>query len=227
MADTRVKASDLIGNWKETSRMTKGQAQAYTDTARVEFLVGNEYVWGRPASFMYRGTYVVSGSNLDLGSSNYTILSHTGNRLTLKDENGQYVFTRYVKTPDATDNSAAGSSNRGATGDLNGTAPSDISSLMGRWEVYKRTSEKRGTDLPDYNTLLRVIEVKQNDKGQQGLVYAAADMDGKPSWYIDRYSNGLVSAKGKSDRTLRILKATGTELIINEAGITYFFRKMR
>lgn len=224
---TNASARELSGAWKETARNRPGgEVIAFTDTMRVQFLMGNEYTWSKPMGFIYRGTYKLSDKALDMGSRYYTIVSLTDERIVLSDKGGQYTFVRDNSTM-RSDQSAASHSDRAAAaeGGYSG-APGSIDALMGKWEVYKRTASEVQKSI-DYSRQLRVIELKKNDGGEQGLVFAANDMQNKPSWYMDRYEDGTIYCKGRDARQLKVLHLADGELVIGEGDVTYFFKQFR
>lgn len=217
---------ELSGAWKETARSGPGGAIAFTDTMRIQFLIGNEYTWSKPMSFIYRGTYKLSDKALDMGSRYYTIIKMEDDRMVLSDKGGQYTFVRDTDAARA-DQSAATNGDRaaGAEGGYSGP-PRSIGALMGRWEVYKRTAAEVQKTI-DYSRQLRVIELKKNDGGEQGLVFAANDMQNKPSWYMDRYEDGTIYCKGRDARQLKVLHMADGELVIGEGNVTYFFKQFK
>ena len=219
-------ARELTGAWKETARSNAAGSIAFTDTMRIQFLMGNEYTWSKPMGFIYRGTYKLSDKALDMGSRYYTIVKMEDDRMVLSDKVGQYTFERDNSAPRA-DQSAAtnGSRAAGAEGGYSGP-PASIGALMGRWEVYKRTASEVQKSI-DYSRQLRVIELKRNDGGEQGLVFAANDMQNKPSWYMDRYENGTIYCKGRDGRELKVLHLADGEMVIGEGVVTYFFKQFK
>ena len=226
-ASTQSSARELSGAWKETARSgPKGNPVAFTDTMRVQFLIGNEYTWSKPMGFIYRGTYKLTDKALDMGSRYYTIVSMSNDRMVLSDKLGQYTFER-DHSATRSDQSAASHGDRatGVEGGYSGP-PRSIGALMGRWEVYKRTASEVQKEI-DYSRQLRVIELKDNNGGQQGLVFAANDMQNKPSWYIDRYDDGTLYCKGRDARELKVLHLADGELIIGEGDVTYFFKQFK
>jgi hypothetical protein len=99
--------------------------------------------------------------------------------------------------------------------------------LMGKWEVYKRTAS---TTLPeiDYTRIVREINIRPR-KDTVGTVGAAKDMDGRPSWKIDRYDNGILycSSEKKGSRQLKVMRCSDGELIVQEDVFTYFFKQFK
>lgn len=220
-------ARELSGAWKEAARSGPSGTIAFTDTMRVQFLIGNEYTWSKPMGFIYRGTYKLSDKALDMGSRYYTIVKMEDDRMVLSDKQGQYTFVRDREAGTArSDQSAASHGDRATTGTAYSGPPRSIDALMGKWEVYKRTASEVQKTI-DYSRQLRVIELKKNDGGEQGLVFAANDMQNKPSWYMDRYEDGTIYCKGRDARQLKVLHLADGELVIGEGDVTYFFKQFK
>lgn len=227
-ASLQSSARELSGAWKETARMKPGgEPIAFTDTMRIQFLIGNEYTWSKPMGFAYRGTYKLTDKALDMGSRYYSIVSMTDDRMVLSDKLGRYTFERDHSAA-RIDQSAASHGDRAphATDGGYSGPPASIDALMGRWEVYKRTASELQQSI-DYSRQLRVIELKKNDGGEQGLVFAANDMQNKPSWYIDRYDDGTIYCKGRDARQLKVLHLADGELVVGEGDVTYFFKQFK
>lgn len=225
-AQKPFKAADLTGSWKETARSTAAQQPvAYTDTIRIDFLVGNEYTWGKANSFIYRGTYQVNGQTIEMGARVYTVVENTKDKIKLKDDDGLHEFSRYEKAETTTDNSNARSSDRAQVKDeYNGVKA--FSELAGKWQVYKRTSAVPQKTI-DYTTIVKSVSFSSGKEGEQGRIYAAKDPEGKPSWYVDRFRDNILYCKGRSDRSFKVLKCAGGELILQEGDMTYFFKQFQ
>lgn len=222
--EDKIKAADLTGNWKETARLSPDKMpQPYTDTIRMEFLVGNEYIWGKANSFLYRGTFKVNGQQLELGARIYTIVEAGKNRLLLKDDAGLHEFSRYRKDAPRTDNTQASSGDRARqTEAYDGVK--DFSQLRGKWQVYKRTSAKQQKTI-DYDRIIKQVEFSSGKEGDKGLIYAAKDGEGRPSWYVDRFKDNVLFCKGRDERRIKVLKCADGELVLEEGDMTYFFKQ--
>jgi hypothetical protein len=80
----------------------------------------------------------------------------------------------------------------------------------------------------DYNRILRMVDIRPDGRNVSGTVSSAKDMDGRPSWTISRYENGILYAGGdKGSRQLKVLRSSDGELILQEDHITYFFKQFR
>src|SRR5215217_3929918 len=113
-AGDKNKSVDLTGNWKEIQRMTKDKTDvSYTDTIRIDFMEGNEFLWQKAGSFMFKGTYKATSGSLDLGSRYFTVVASSSQKILLKDDNGFYQLMRYKKEAARENNSNAASAARG------------------------------------------------------------------------------------------------------------------
>lgn len=222
-ATKRDKDIDLTGDWREMTRSYPNRPNiAFDDTTFFHFLIGNEYTTQRKNHFMYRGTYKIYDGQLDIGMRLYQIFTVSKDEIVLKDELGTYQFHRYQipKQAERTSNVAGESSGSVGAGNI------VLEQLSGRWEVYKRTSSETLPDI-DYSTIIRVIEMKQEQGGLSGGVESAKDMNGTPSWKVVGYQDGIIECKGKSDRKLKVLQCEGNELILQEGSLSYFFKKFK
>ncbi len=219
--------TNLTGHWKEVGRQTaSGDRVEFADTMRIHFLVGNEYTWSRPMGFIYRGTYKLTEKSLDMGARFYTVMRMASDRMVLSDKDGTYEFTRYEDRSHQTDNTSASSTDRQQRSSTDGRAPRDIDVLKGRWEVFKRTASSTQASI-DYTRQIKALEVKENAGGTQALLYSATDPQTTPSWYIERYKDGVLYCKGKDARQIRIIQFEDGELILEEGDVTYFLKKFK
>lgn len=210
--------NNLSGYWKEVKRMrTDKTTVSYNDTMFFSFLTGNEYTSQKKAGFIYRGTFKMDDKTLDLGSRFYTVLEHKNNKLVLQDDAGIYEFTTYTPTSEMT------------------TLPKDpapmpvsgIAQMVGHWSEFKRTADHTLTQV-DYQRLIKMMDIFATSKdGGYGYVFATRDADNAPSWNITNYANQVLSCSGKDKRSLKVVKCQENELILEEDGITYFFRKFK
>ncbi len=220
--EAKSKSIDLTGNWKETKRYTATKDQvSYTDTLRIDFLIGNEYVWQRDMGFMNRGTYKVTAGSLDFGTRLFTVDKMTNDRMTLRNDAGIYEFSRYNKNT-GEDNSKAGSATRANNADAPGGQVKK-ENLAGKWEVYKRTSAIQQTKI-DYNRILKSITISIAGGKVQGTANAAQMSPGNDTWTIERYDGGTLYCTGPDKRSFKVLQASARELVLQEGDMTYFFK---
>ncbi|HLO70016.1 MAG TPA: hypothetical protein VK167_04055 [Flavipsychrobacter sp.] len=209
----------LSGNWREVSRKTmKNEAIAYKDTIKIEFLPGgNEYVWQKAGGFIYKGTYKLEANGLDLGMRYFTVAERKGNKMILKDEGGIYEMESYTpvaNTPEAKRQEVF--------------APvKTVQQMAGHWSVYKRTSANKVNAI-DYSRQLKMVDFYPSQKdGKWGAFFATKDADNAPSWMVETYVNQIVYLDGKDKRQFTVIKCADNELIMEEDGVTYYFRQFK
>jgi hypothetical protein len=214
--------NSLVGNWKEISRTPAGSksSTSFKDTIKIEFLIGNEYVWQKSGGFIYKGTYKVSNNNLDMGSRFFTIVSKNNSSIKLKDETATYELVRYTPTSEQTV----------LPPDPVAAPVRSIEQMKGHWSVFKGTQDKTVPAI-DYKRKIKMIDITGDiaGDGKLGIVFSTKDSDTAPSWYIESYnaSNQTLNVNGKDRRTLKVLKCESNELVIEEDGMTYFFRQFK
>jgi hypothetical protein len=199
---------DMTGNWKEVSRTPNGgRAADFKDTIKIEFLMGNEYVWQKKGGFIYKGTYKIENNKLDMGARVFSLISRDNNSIKMKDEAATYELVRYTPTSEQT------------------VLPPE---MKGHWSVFKGTQDKT-TPAIDYKRKIKMIDITGDiaGDGKLGMVFSTKDADTAPSWYIESYSNQTLYVNGKDKRYLKVLKCENNELVIEEGGMTYFFRQFK
>lgn len=220
-AGAKDKTSDISGSWKETKRYTSAKDPVrFTDTVRIDFLIGNEYTWQKDMGFMNRGTYKLSSETLDLGTRLFTIAKMTDERMVLRNDAGVYEFIRYNKNT-AEDNSKAGSTGRAYNPGTSGQVKQEL--LAGKWEVYKRTSAVQQTKI-DYTRILKTIDISVEQGAVTGTAKAAEMKPGSDTWTIERFANGTLHCTGPDARSFKVLQASSQELVLQEGDMTYFFK---
>ncbi|MBS1772706.1 MAG: hypothetical protein JST82_07595 [Bacteroidetes bacterium] len=215
----RRTAGQLTGNWREVSRRNAGNQNInFADTIFVEFRQGNEYVWHKIGSFIYRGTYTKSGNALDLGMRNFDIISNDGYNLTMTDGTAIYEFESYVPVPSAPEYRAPEVYD----------PVNSLRQMVGHWSVYKRTNGNIKPADIDYTRQLKMIDIYNNDgQGIMGDFFGQRDADNAPSWYVESYNNQIIYCYGKDRRQFHVIKCQDNELIIEENGTTYYFKQFR
>lgn len=222
--------TDISGTWRETSRKAPGGRDIpFTDTTFYEFKVGNQWLRGRPNGYQYRGVYKIENNKLDLGLQRYDIVSMDDQKLVLEDVGGRYTFEKYSLSnagiKDGMD--ASGSSERAQ-------APQELKTLAslkdvtGKWQPFKRTSAKT-LEKVDYTRLIKTFVVYEKPRdGKLGEIYGGMDPGTVPSWYIESYQKGILSAArkdGTDRRNIRIVSYKDGELIFQEGPLTYFLKQ--
>ena len=210
---------DMTGNWKEVSRTSaSGGSVPFKDTIKIEFLMGNEYVWQKKGGFIYKGTYKVEKNNLDMGARFFSIVDKSSNSIKIKDESATYELVRYTPTSEQTV--------------LPPEPPAkpvrSIDQMKGHWSVFKGTQDKTTPSI-NYARKIKMIDITGDiaGDGKLGMVFSTKDADTAPSWYIENYSHQTLYVNGKDKRYLKVLKCENNELVIEEDGMTYFFRQFK
>jgi hypothetical protein len=210
--------NNIVGNWMEVSRKNaQNQTIVYKDTIFLEFLAGNEYIWQKAGGFIYRGTYKYEVNAIDIGMRYFTVVSQSNNSMVLKDEAGTYEMQRY--TP-------AKNSPQAKRQEVYAPVNS-VQQMAGHWSVYKRTSANK-VDAIDYTRQLKMVDFYSSPQnGKWGAFFATKDADNAPSWVVESYSNQTVYLNGKDQRQFRVIKCEAGELIMDENGVTYYFKQFR
>ena len=210
----------LSGNWIEVKRMKLDKSVvAYKDTIHLKFMVGNEYVWQKSGGFTYRGTFRVTDKDLDLGMRDFAIVQKTPDKLVLQDDDGIYEL--------APDNTVAQQQTAALKPEAPAAPVNSINQMVGHWSVYKRTSAQVLKDV-DYTRILKMIDITGGSSdGKLGYLYAAKDADNAPSWTIDSYSDQTLHCSGRDKREFKVLKCENNDMVLEEDGITYFFKQFR
>lgn len=216
------KPADLTGSWKETHRFTTDKKSIqYKDTLRIDFTIGNEYLWQKSGSFMYKGTYKATQDVLDLGARMFTILQMTPGQIVIKDDAGIYELTKYTRPALEQDNSKASSTAR-SNNSIENTINKDA--LPGKWEVYKRTSNTQLKDV-DHTNIIRTIDIKWRGDSMSGIVMPAQYNPETTGWHIERFAHNKIYCN--HSRVLDVKRCADGELILQEGTITYFFKKFK
>lgn len=212
---------DITGDWREVKRVRakNGTTIDFTDTMFFRFMGGNEYVSQKKGGFIYKGTYKMENNTLDMGSRFYTILKHTKTHLKLQDDAGIYEFELYSP------NEATASLPK----EPKAQPVSDIMQMKGHWSEFKRTSDHTIQEV-DYQRLIKMMDIFTHfEDGNWGYVFATRDADNNPSWHIDSYDSKtqVLHCSGRDSRDLHVIKCQDNELVLEEKGITYFFRSFK
>lgn len=100
-----------------------------------------------------------------------------------------------------------------------------IDQMAGNWTVYKRTSDHI-LEKVDYTRQIKRAEILSSPKdGKWGYFFAGMDGSNTPSWFVESYARQVITLSGKGKRWFKVIKAQDNELILEENGITYFFKQ--
>lgn len=210
-----AQSNALSGNWREVHRTdVHGDRMDFQDTIKINFLTGNEYTWLKKGGFIYRGTYKIANGALDMGSRYFKIVSQSPDRLVVSDDAATYEFRPYTAP--------------GRNRISQEPAPSMVTSLSdiaGKWKVFKGTSSATMKEI-DLSTRVKTVMIfdAPDSEGDIGYVSGGKDPQGKPSWKINRFENGILYCNGKTVRLFEVSKGT-KELILKEGNMTYFMKQ--
>lgn len=209
---TAAISKGFSGNWKEVHRSTNAteSALSFKDTIIISFLEGNEYIWMSHGSSGNRGTYKLLGKKIDFGTRVFSVLESTSRSLILSDGKTTHRFAPTTILSEI------------ATSERASEPVRSLADIMGKWKVFKRTSDAPLGKV-DYHTLLQTVYI-HNTESPYGYITAAALPQEKDGWKIVSMSDGKLFTEGTTNRTFEI-SIRGDELILKEKGITYFLKK--
>jgi hypothetical protein len=102
-----------------------------------------------------------------------------------------------------------------------------VQQMAGHWSVYKRTNATK-VDAIDYTRQLKMVDFYPNAQdGKWGAFFATKDADNAPSWVVESYANQTVYLNGKDQRQFKVIKCESGELIMEENGVTYYFKQFK
>lgn len=210
-----------VSRWKETKRMQlDSTVLAYTDTLFISFLRKDSFTYRNGNGFLYRGAYTINDDSLvDFGTARYKLALKRPTVLIFNDEKGIYQLE-----PDLTDTAKI------IVLDTGGAAlpVQDIEQMVGRWSVYKQTTKEAGETIDNDKAIRSLFITGLTTDGKLGYLYGGKDRLNNPSWYIKTYgTDQLMLCEGRNQRTLKILRCQGGELILEENDETYYFKQFK
>jgi len=210
-----------VSRWKEVKRMkTDSTIVPFSDTLFVAFLRKDSFSYHTMNGFIYNGPYTISDDSLlDFGTARYKITDKRPNRLTLVDAMGIYVLG--IDSSDTTKIIVLDTNTKALP-------VGDIDLMMGHWTVYKKTLKDEGKSIDDATVLRSMYITGPSTDGKLGYIVAGKDPINIPSWYIKSYSTDqILDCDGTSTRMLKVIKCQKGELIIEEQGVTYYFKQFK
>lgn len=212
-----AQSNSFSGNWREVRRTdANGEDMNFQDTIKINFLTGNEYTWMKKGGFIYRGTYKIENGALDMGSRYFNIVSRSQGRLVVSDDAATYEFRPYTEPV-----------RKKLAKEDEPELVADINQITGKWKVFKGTSASTIKELDLSNRVKTVMIFDAPDgEGDIGYVSGGKDPQGKPSWKINRFENGILYCNGKTVRLFEVLKGD-KELVLREGDRTYFLKQFR
>ena len=222
-----IDAKNLKGPWKEVVRTQNGQKQHIIDTVFFEFLSSNLCVWGKTTPASPRLRVKLTGTTLEIGPNEYEILALEGDWMKLSSHDGlEMEMKRYSKKKPVAAR-IANTNNvkfKPAAAAKMGAVPEKIEPLVGKWKCYKRTSIK--PIVPDQKyRLVRLVEIVETEEAITAKIFGFEDLEGKPSWVVQNYENGILYTAGKDERPFKVINCQANELVIENEGVVYYMNK--
>jgi hypothetical protein len=219
--DKKKKKLITVSRWREITRFnTDSVAIPFTDTLFISFVKNDSFFYHNKNGFVYRGPYIVSeeDSTIDFGYYKYRITQKKPNSLVLKSNTGTYAMV-----PDWSD----------TLKDI--VVPKDekiipvtnVDVMIGRWSVYKRTSEQSVSS--DGNDIIRSVYITgPSSDGKLGVVFSSKDPANVPSWYIKGFgADQVLVCEGRTNKSLKVIKCQNDEMILEDSGVKYYFKQYK
>jgi len=225
-AGNKNKTINIVGTWKEAHRFSLNKEKLdFKDTTYYNFIDATQYIVHHQDGFQYHNTYSLSPGLLDLGMNAYSVVEISQNKMLLKDDQGTYEFVRYKEVVAATENTTqASSSQRGYKEEL-GATTIKMEQLVGKWEVYKRSSLDKLPEI-DYRKILKSLEIRIVSGNLSGTISAMED-DPAGAWKITGYENAMITASGKSELHIQVLKCDQGEMVLQSGSMQYFLKQFK
>jgi len=209
-----------IGRWREVARMeTDSSLYPFKDTMFIAFKARSTFNFHKKNGSIVKGTYAMENNNLNMGAVNFAVLQRKPGKLLLGDAMGYHRFV-----PDSSDTPVV----IVITKEGKPNPVSNISQMIGHWQVYKRTVDKQLSSV-DYTKQIRSAYITgiSSDSNKLGYFYASLDQTEAPSWYIKDYNNTdqVLTCNGKDYRIIKVIKCQNREMILQGDGITYYFKQ--
>lgn len=209
-----------VSRWKEVKRMKPDSSiVAFTDTLFIAFRVRDSFAYNIRGGFIYQGGYTISeDSILDFGTARYRIAEKKPTSLVLTNTSGIYQFG--IDSSDTVKVIVIEKEEK--------IMPvTNIDQMIGRWTVYKRAAD--GPTNVDMATQIRSVSITgPSTDGRQGFVLGGGDADNNPSWYIKSLGpDQFLDCDGKTARNIKVIKCQRGEMILEEAGIKYYFKQFK
>ena len=211
----------LPGRWVEVKRLTLDSAiTPFKDTLFMTFQIRDTFTYRVRNGFVYRGKYTVDDDgHLDFGTVSYDIALRTPKSIVLTNGQGIYFYT--VDTSDTAQVIVLEKEEK--------IEPvTNIDVMIGHWTVYKRTIDKEGGGV-DFNSEIKSVYITgPGSDDKQGMLFCGKDPDDAPTWYIKGLgTDQSLECAGKNQRFLKVVKCQKGEMILEESGVSYYFKQFK
>jgi hypothetical protein len=222
-ADKKKKPKPMpVSRWREVMRMTPDSSVvSFTDTLFMAFQKNDSFSYNTRDGFVYIGAYTISeDSLLDFGTARYQIVQRKPKSLTLANSTGIFRFE-----PDWSDTAKIIVLEK----DEKPLPVTDIDQMIGRWAAYKRTAAD-DAGAQDGDNIIRSVYITgpSSTENKQGFVFSSKDPQNAPSWVIKGLgADQVLTCDGKTNKTLKVIKCQKGEMILEDAGVKYYFKQFK
>ena len=211
----------LPGRWVEVKRTTLDSVQfAFSDTLFMQFYARDTFTYKVRDGFVYRGKYTIDDDgHLDFGTVSYDIALRRPQSIILTNPKGifYYVPDTSALPPEVV-----------LVKEDKIVPVTAIDTMIGRWTVYKKEVGK-DDGAPDFDLQIRSVYVTGlSSSNDLGSIYCGNDPDGKPSAVIKGLGvDQSLECVGKRPRIIKVVKCQKGEMILEEAGVSYYLKQFR
>ncbi len=219
---SKVKVKHMpIGRFVEVKRLNPDSSVVtFKDTLFMTFGFKDSFTYRLRDGFVYRGKYTLDDNgHLEFGTTSYELAARKYNAYVLYNAKGIYYFETDTTAlpPDVV-----------IEKDEPIQPVTSIDQMIGHWTVYKRTVGEDGGGVdPDLQIKSAYITGQSSDD-KQGFLFCGKDPDNMPSYYIKTLGvDQSLECSGKFQRFLKVVKCQKGEMILEESGVTYYFKQFR
>ncbi len=210
-----------VSRWREVKRMgLDSTIIPFSDTLFISFLRKDSFSYHYLNGFIYNGPYTISDDSLlDFGTARFRIVAKKPTSFTLSDAKGIYVFG--VDLSDTAKIIVLDTNTK--------VLPVDnIDLMIGHWTVYKKVPKEEGKTIDNTIVIRSLYITGPSTDGKLGYIIGGKDPINVPGWYIKNYnSDQSLDCDGNNPRSIKVVKCQGGEMILEEAGISYYLKQFK
>ncbi|MES2701127.1 MAG: hypothetical protein V4649_00720 [Bacteroidota bacterium] len=210
-----------VSRWKEVERMRPDSTPvAFDDTLFISFQRNDSFSYHSTNGFIYIGAYTLNDDSLlDFGTARYTMVSRKPGTMVIANKAGIYRLA-----PDLSDTAKIIVLEK-----EDSTLPvTNIDQMIGRWTVYKRTSDQPVGALDGENQIRSAYITGQTSDGKQGFIFSSKDPSNAPSWFVKSFGTDQVMVcEGRTNKSLKVIRCQKGEMILQDGDIKYFFKQFK
>ena len=211
----------LPGRWVEVKRLTLDSVDMpFKDTLFMTFQIRDTFTYRVRNGFVYRGKYTIDDDgHLDFGTASYEVVLRQPAKLIFTNGQGIYFYV-----PDTSDTAQVIVLEK----EEKILPVPDIDLMIGHWTVYKRTIDKDGGGVDFSSQIKSAYITGPSSDDKQGLLFCGNDPDNAPTWYIKGLgTDQSLECNGKNQRFLKVVKCQKGEMILEENGVSYYFKQFK